>query len=454
MAENTNREIALISTGREHLHTFGCIWNNPRKDPDDIIAFQTRKMRSVIAYAYDNVAYYRKLFDRCRIKPQDIRSIRDLSIIPVTSSQDYRIRPLKETLSLKIKPAKTVCRATSGSSGRPFIIRRTFIEDHLLNFFRIRAVQQFGVRILDKLAHIRLISRSHRRENFPGRMRQALGIYRDYPIDSLQSAQKTIHELAALQPDVIKGYPSVLTHIALYKAEQGISNINSKFIISGGEALPPFRRHKIEQGFGRKVFDIYGSHEFNLLAWECPAGGRYHICDDNVILEILRNGRPAAVGERGEVVATGLHSYAMPFIRYRLGDIATRGPETCSCGQPFSTLWAIKGRMHDYFRLPGGRLIHPDELIVPIMENDSSWFDRYRLLQEREDLVVLTIQPFYPPRKDQLARVKQLAKNILPADIEFRIHVVEHLSLEAGGKFRFCKSLVNSNCDDVVWEDL
>jgi len=255
MAENTNGAIELTSPGREHLHTFKCIWSHPRQSVQDITAFQTRKMRAVIAHAYENIEYYRKLFDRCRIKPRDIRSIQDLSVIPVTSTQDYRIRPLNETLSPNISPAKTVRRATSGSSGRPFIIRRTTIEDHLLNFFRIRALQQYGVRIVDKLAHIRLISGSHQRENRARRIRQALGIYRNYPIDSMQAAQKTIGELATLQPDVIGGYPSVLAHIALYQAEQNHSNNKYRFILSGGESLPPFRRRTIEQGFGTKVFD-------------------------------------------------------------------------------------------------------------------------------------------------------------------------------------------------------
>jgi phenylacetate-CoA ligase len=439
----------LIPARIEFIHTLGSLWQNPHKTPDSIAVFQNRKLRSVIAYAYENVPYYRSLFNRCGIKPEDIRTAKDLSAIPITSSQDYRIRPLKETLSRLVKPERTLCRATSGSSGRPFLIRRTFLEDHLLNFFRIRTLQQFGVQIRDKIAHIRLVSASHQRQNLLGGVRQSLGIYRDFPVNSLQSAARIWKELAELRPDVIKGYPAVLTHISSYREKQDASNLDLRFIVAGGEALPAYRRKQIEQGFGRKVYDLYGSHEFNLLAWECRQNGQYHICDDNVIFEILHNGRPARVGEHGEVVVTGLHSYSMPFIRYRLGDIATRGPEICSCGQPFSTLLDVQGRMHDYFKLPDGQLMHPDRLVVPIMENESSWFDRYQLLQEREDLIILNIQPFRPPQKAQVAHVEQLARNILPGGVEFRVNLVESLSAEAGGKFRFCKSLVHSEVDAV-----
>jgi len=438
----------------EHLHTLSRILKHPGKDRDEIVAFRNRKLHSIIKNAYENVEYYRNLFNRAGIKPEHIRTAEDLSIVPITSSQDYRIRQQHEMTSRKISMARTVQRATSGSTGRPFIIRRSPLEDHLMNMFRIRAFQQFGVRISDKLAHIRLVSSSHRRENALGRIRQRIGVYREYSIDCLQSASRIVEELTRLRPDIVKGYPAVLSHIAPSVARAGGSGLGPKFLIGGGESLIPFRRQVIENAFDSRIFDIYGSHEFNVLAWECPISGEYHICDDNVIIEILRDGRPAKEGERGEVVATGLHSYSMPFIRYRLGDIATRGCDMCQCGQPFSTLRAIQGRMHDYFRMPDGSYLHPDQLVVPIMENESPWFDQYQFIQESENLIVLNIKPFFMPDVQQLERVRNLARGRLPAGVEFRINLVRTLSSQKSGKFRFCKSLVNSDCERIDWDNL
>jgi phenylacetate-coenzyme A ligase PaaK-like adenylate-forming protein len=71
-----------------------------------------------------------------------------------------------------------------------------------------------------------------------------------------------------------------------------------------------------------------------------------HTCDEAALVEVVHDGRPAADGEQGDVVATALHSYAMPFIRYRLGDIVTRGEQSCACGLPFATIGTIQGRMH------------------------------------------------------------------------------------------------------------
>ncbi len=441
-----------MSVLAESIHTLSQIWKNPRRTRDAITAFQNRKLRAIIAYAYQHVKYYRHLFDANGIRPEDIKTTEDLSLVPITSGQDYRTCPLEEVFSSEIDPKKAVKRSTSGSSGRPFAVYRTPWEDHLINLFHIRIMQQFGVRFFYKTANIRLVSASHQRDNVAGSVRQALGIHRQYPIHSLLPEDEILRKLSLLKPDVLLGYPTVLANIAKFAASEGSQGFDPKFIIAGGESLTPFRRQEIERGFRKTVYGIYGAHEFNKLGWECPDSGDYHVCDDNVVLEVLQNGRQAAMGEQGEVVATGLHTYAMPFIRYRLGDIATRGPEVCSCGQPFSTLRAVQGRLHDYFRLPDGRLMHPDKIVVPIMENESSWFDRYELVQEKVDRIVLRIQPFQDPSESQLVNVKRLAMSQLPRDVDFLIEIADEHSFKREGKFRFCRSMVHSHSDKISWD--
>ena len=443
----------MIPRAFEHLHTFVQMWKHPRADRKDIVRFQNRKLRSVISYAYQNVPYYRQLFDRSGISADDIKTVSDINIIPITSTQDYRNRPVEETVSREAKLHQMVQRHTSGSTGRPFTIRRTRLEDHLLNFFRIRSYRQFGVKIKDIRASVEFTSQSHRRENLLGAIRQFLGIYRVYSINCLGSAPEIASELDEIGPDIISGFPEILAHVAQYLTEEDLA-IHPRFVITGGESLTPFRKQRIENGFSRKVFDIYGSHEFNLVAWTCLDTGQYHVCNDNVIVEVLRNGRQAEPGERGEVVATGLNCYTMPFIRYRLGDIVTQGTNICSCGQPFPTIRNIQGRMHDYFIMPDGSLIHPDNIIVPVMENESSWVDQYQLLQEKEDHIVLRIHPFHAPDETQLRHVMQLAQAQLPSSVKFSIDIVDSLAFETSGKFRFCRSLVNPKCDDIDWENL
>src|SRR5205814_6347866 len=128
----------------------------------------------------------------------------------------------------------------------------------------------------------------------------------------------------------------------------GRPEIRPRLITTGAEVQTPRMRKQIAEAFRAPVYNVYGAHEFNLLAWECCKTGLMHTCDDLLVLEVIRGDKPAAAGERGEVVCTSLHSYAMPFIRHRLDDVAMRGPDACPCGAPFGVFAQVLGRMFDH----------------------------------------------------------------------------------------------------------
>ena len=196
--------------------------------------------------------------------------------------------------------------------------------------------------------------------SWTGRLRNALGFFRDERLDGLADASTMVAEIAHRRPDVVHAYPSILSAIADEIVRAGTRDLGLRMVTCGGETLDPPGRRKLEDAFRVPIADLYGAHEFNLVAWQCPAGHGFHVCDDNVVVEILgEDGAPVPVGATGEVVVTGLHGYTMPFVRYRLGDLAVRGPDTCPCGAPWSTLSAIQGRTGDILRLPGGRRVHP-----------------------------------------------------------------------------------------------
>jgi phenylacetate-CoA ligase len=194
-------------------------------------------------------------------------------------------------------------------------------------------------------------------------------------------------------------------------------------------------RSRIKRGFSAPVYDMYGSNEFNLLAWQCPKSDHFHVCDDIVIVEILRDGDPVEEGEQGEVVVTGLFSRTMPFIRYRTGDLAIKGAEVCDCGQPFSTLGAIQGRTADYLKLPDGRLVHPFAIGAGFSEYGDSWIDQHQLVQTALDRVVLRVKlrrPATPNERDRVISAGE--KACRPA--RFELEFVDHLELDPSGKFR------------------
>lgn len=420
---------------------------------EKIVAFQNKQLRRLINHAYNNVPYYRNLFDRNGLKPNDIQSVADLPAIPITSKKDLQSLPAEEVVARGVNPQNLIARRTSGSSGEPFTIRRAWFEDRLLSLFWLRTMLYFGLRITDRTASVGLIRPTHPRDSqLPIRILQALGLYRRARINCLLLPESIVRTLGHFRPDVLTGFPGVLSRLAQIIGNEDRLLIRPRFVRVNSEVLTPLMRRQIAEAFAVPVFDYYSSHEFRVIAYECKETGDLHTCDDGMIVEVLKDGRPAAMGERGEVVGTNLHAFAMPFIRYRLGDIVTKGFEACRCGQPFSTIRSIQGRMLDYFTLPGGRLIHPYEVVLVILHDLASWILQYQLIQEREDRIILQVVPSIPPTPQELARLEEPVTNLLGRDVEFRVVLVPEIQTEPSGKFRVSRSLVKSAYDGIEWD--
>ncbi|MGH7799094.1 MAG: phenylacetate--CoA ligase family protein [Thermodesulfobacteriota bacterium] len=408
-------------------------------------------MRRLITHAYENVPYYRKLFDRDGLKPKDIQSVDDLSLIPITSKKQLQSLPVEEIVARGVNPKNLIARKTSGSSGEPFTIRRTWLEERLLSLFRLRATHYLGQRPTDREASVGLVWPTHPRDKqLPTKILQALGLYRMVRINRLLPPENIVRTLRNSRPDFLTGSPGVLSRLAQIISDEDRLVIHPRFVRVSGEVVTPLMRRQITEAFKAPVFEVYTNREFGVIAWECKETGELHTSDDSIIVDVLNNGRPAATGERGEVVGTNLHSFAMPFIRFRLGDLVTKGLETCRCGQPFSTIRAVQGRMLDYFPLPGGRMIHPYQISLLFL--DSPWVRQYQLTQEREDRVILHIVPHNTPTSQELVQLEEPVATVLGQSVEFRVILVPEIQLEPNGKFRVSRSLVKSNYDGIDWE--
>lgn len=430
-----------------HFSTLRSLLHYRSLTRDDIVAFQNRRLRVLVAHAYENVPYYRRLFDRTRLKPRDIRTVADLSAIPITSKKDLQGLPAEEVVARGVNPSKLVVRTTSGSTGEPFTVRRTRLEDRLLHGFRLRAWHDFGLRPMDRHATIVLTKNLTDGQLLP-QIFHALGLYRKVRIDALSAPESITSMLRQTRPDIISGYAGVLSRVAQIMKREDRSVIRPRFVVTGVEVLTPLMRCQIREGFGTSVSQIYASIEFNTIARECKETGALHVCDDSLIVEVLKDGRPVASGDQGELVGTNLHSFAMPFIRYRLGDIVTKGPSACLCGQPFSTIYSVQGRMVDYFPLPEGRLIHPYEIVMTLYDK-APWIRQYQLTQEREDRIVLRVVPDSRPSSQDLTLLKQGVSARLGNGVEFVVSLVSEIALEPSGKFRVSRSLVSSAYDGL-----
>lgn len=420
---------------------------------EELVEYQNKQLRRLIVHAYQNVPYYRRLFDQHRVKPQDIRTACDLRHIPITSRSELQALPVDQIVAQGVDARKLIVRNTSGSSGKPMSIRRTWVEERLHGAFAFRALRSYGLRATDQHCYVMSPRGSHPRDHqLLQRMLQLMGLGRhDMVVSCFQSPQEIVRTLRQIRADAVSGFPVVLARIAQVVSHDELRSLRFRFISAGGEVMTPLMRQQIAEGFGALVYDTYGSHEFHLLAWQCAKTEELHVCDDGMILEVVQGERPVNEGESGEVVGTNLHSFAMPILRYRLGDVVTKGSESCRCGQPFSTIRALRGRMRDYFVLPGARMLHPYEVAIAagVERVRTPWVREFQITQEREDRIVMRVVPFYQPSSQELAVVQERTVAVLGPEVMFQVEVVPEIRDEPNGKFRVYRSLVHSPYDKV-----
>jgi phenylacetate-CoA ligase len=410
---------------------------------EELLAYQARRLRALVRHASKNVPYYRRLFQQAGLRPEDIRSPGDLHRIPVTSRQDLQALPPEDLVAEGIDPGKLIVHYTSGTSGEPLVIRCTFFEEYLLRAFLLREQLSLGLRPTDRRAYLSL---GGKRSRAPGCEESPQSDFRPWlarreDVYCLQSAEQILAELSAIQPDVLRSYSSSLAWIAEQMTEADRARIRPRLLFSGAETFPLEVRKKVSLAFNAPVFDSYSSREFNLLAMECPRGGCYHVAEWSVVVEVMRDGRPAGAGEQGEVVATALHSYAMPFIRYRLNDLVTLGDKPCGCGAPVATIKSILGRTVEEFTLPDGRRIHPYVLLRPLLAS-APWLRRYQIVQDRADHILIRLISKTDPGAEAISATARAVAAAMDDSLRVDVEMVEDIPAEPNGKHRPYYSLV------------
>lgn len=433
----------------DQLRAAAAIRGHLRATPRAIADFRDAHVRRLVDHAYRNVPYYRRLYDQHGVRPSAIRGAADLPLLPPISKTHFRAAPEIDRVAAGLDPEQLISAASTGSSGRPSMVRRSWLEQNVLHLVRMRARHAYGMRRTDRAFHILLPKHVHRLDNkLIGRTLDALRLRGDVRrvsihVDPMQIAA----QVREYRPAMLSGYPNMLARVsALLETDRG--SLGIRVAVTGAEALTPDLRQRIEGRLGVPVRDQYGSSECNLMAWECQEGGPLHVCDDSVALEVVDEAHhPVATGQRGEVFVTALHTFTMPLIRFRLGDVAEQGDARCGCGSPYSTIRGVQGRMLDMFPLPDGRVIHPYLMSEALIMNDPGWIEGFQLTQERTDRIVLQIIPHETPSQSRLDALRAAATALFGAGVNFELSIVASIPSDPSGKFRFARSLVTSSYD-------
>lgn len=405
---------------------------------------QISKLCQLLKHAQTHVPYYRELFAEIGFKPEDIRSIADLTRIPLLDKS--KIRANSEAMKSEIAQDLASFN-TGGSSGEPLIFyigKKRISHDVAAKW---RATRWWGVDIGDPEIvvwgspielNVQDNIRIFRDRMFRTKLLPAFEM-------SEQKLDSFLEEIRAMRPKMLFGYPSALSHIAKHADTKGqdMSDLGIQVAFVTSERLYDEQRLQINKTFGCPVANGYGGRDSGFIAHECPEGGM-HLTAEDIIVEIMSpNGISLPPGESGEIVVTHLATEDFPFIRYRTGDIGVLGINLCNCGRGLPLLQEIQGRSTDFLVAQDGTIMHG--LVLVYILRNLSQVRAFKIVQESLDLTHVYVVSENGLSPEIVSDIKLGFKDRLGQAVKISIHEVTEIQAEKSGKFRYVVSMIAPN---------
>jgi phenylacetate-CoA ligase len=408
----------------------------------ELEAYQARALQRIVKHAYSTIPFYRHSFDALGLKPDDIKTVDDLGRLPIISKSDIRSRP-EDFISSDYSIRHLRKLSTSGSSGQPLQVYISRAEDAYRKAKHLRANYTCGHKYSSRW--LTVTSPSHFSE-VKG-LQKKLNFYSPRFVSVFWDIDRQLSAINDFKPEVLDGYSSSLSILANETKQRKTVDVAPKMIFGGAELIDEQSRKGIEEAFDAPFYDQYATIEFERMAWQCPKRGGYHIDADSLIMEVVdSDGEAVGAGKTGEIVCTSLFNYAMPLIRYKVGDFGVLSDEECPCGRTLPLLSRIEGRCDSLLLLPGGRTLSPRAVTVAMsgfrLNGDV---EQFRVIQESRDKIRVIIKPkVLPPNRNGLseelvAHFRRLFQ-VDEGSVEFAVDFVDEIPLNPSGKLKIVES--------------
>ena len=410
---------------------------------EQIKKLQWNRLKDILEYAARNAPYYKR-----KISPENITSYDDFLSIPLLTKNDVQANK-KELLSSNHKGRKWIGR-TSGSTG---LAIEFFIDNSYSNFdwaSRWRGRRWFGVDIGDREVALwgrPLYSRSAKwRGGVKARLQNIFLISAfDLTEEKLDFYWKRIKEF---HPLFLYGYSTVLAQLALFikKKESSAENLGVKAIFATAETLYQSSRELLKSVFNCPVAIEYGCSEIGGFAYECPEGG-LHISSENVFVEFLdEKSQPVGPGETGEVVATSLTNFCMPFIRYKIEDLGSSKDEACPCGRRLPLMELNTAKVEDRILTSKGKVFSSklfDYINLSLMAKDIKGIKQFKVYQKSVDTFYVEIVKDSKFSNKAVEFFIQKMKEFIGDNAKINIEFIPKIPRERTGKLRYFVSEIS-----------
>ena len=413
---------------------------------EQLRSLQLERLQATLRHAYDKVELYRKKFDEAGVKPEDCRSLEDLSRFPFTTKADLRDTYPFGMFAVPMDQVRRI-HASSGTTGRPTVVGYTENDLSMWADVIARSIRAAGGRPGHKV-HI-----SYGYGLFTGGLGAHYGAERAGCTVIPASGGMTARQVQIIQdfkPEIIMVTPSYMLTLLDEFEKQGIDPRTSslKVGIFGAEPWTEEMRREIEERMDIHAVDIYGLSEVigPGVAQECvETKDGLHVWEDNFYPEVVDpiTGEVLPDGEEGELVFTSLTKEALPIIRYRTRDLTRLLPGTARPG--FRRIEKITGRCDDMIILRGVNVFPTQiEEIVLRTPGVAPHFQIQLTRRERMDHMVVRIEARPGTGAEQrAAAAKAIAQGVKDGvGVTVEVSIVDPETLERSlGKLRRVKDL-------------
>ena len=337
--------------------------------PEEMRKFQLEHLKKTLKWVYEKIPFYKNMFDEKGVKPDDLKTLEDLSKFPFTVKTDLRDN---YPFGLCAVPLAQLVRihASSGTTGKPITGPYTANDLDQWTECMARNLYSAGVRSND------ICHNAYGMGLFTGGLGFHQGATRIGCAVIPVSSGMTERQVMIMQDfgsTVLFATPTYALTIAERAEEMGVKvrELPLRVGVFGAEPWTVEMRKEIEQRMGIKAQEAYGLTEFGGpgTAFDCVEQNGLHINEDHFIIEIVDpvTTEVLPLGAKGEMVMTSIQREAMPLIRYRTRDISTLRREKCSCGRTLLKMNKIFGRSDDMLII-GGVNVFPSQIESLLLE--------------------------------------------------------------------------------------
>ena len=400
--------------------------------------YQFRKIKTLLHHAYLHVPYYRDQLNKIGAIPQDIKTFNDFTVIPILTKDIIR-QNFDDLKAVNLSPKEFVPNSTGGSTGEPLSFYQDRQYETWADAARIRGWYHIaGCESGDNCAVLWGAMKDVKEDFSLWERLRLFCTSGEIPLNAFNLSDERkllfLKWCRMMKPSLLRGYVTAIKELALFLDEQNLRFPDLKGVILCAETVDDHSQTYIEKVFRAPSYNTYGGRELSLIAMGCSQGNGLHEVSENNYVEFepidLRGYENA-----GNLIITNLNNYAMPFIRYRVGDIGIpSSKESCGCGRGLPLIKRVIGRTTDVFVFHDGTRI-AGEMFIHLMKDFT--LKEYQFVQTSDSRVALRVKKNECLSDPLISSIRSTYKKYLPGSVQLDFEEVETFEKTITGKFRF-----------------